>query len=123
MIKKIDHFVITSKNISSTVDFYSRLGFQVKDCGTRYELYAGDFKINVHILDKELFPHALNVKSGSSDICFEIEGNIDVYKKDLIDRGFEIELGVVKRTGVKGEMNSVYIRDFDGNLLEFCSYE
>ena len=123
MIKNIDHFVITSKNISKTLDFYGRLGFQVKDCNTRYELYAGNFKINVHILEQELSPHALNVKSGSSDVCFEISGNIEVYKKQLEDKGFEIELGVVKRTGVKGEMNSIYIRDFDGNLLEFCSYE
>ena len=107
MIKNIDHFVITTKNISKTLDFYGRLGFQVKDCNTRYELS----------------PHALDVKSGSSDVCFEISGNIAVYKKQLEDKGFEIELGVVKRTGVKGEMNSIYIRDCDGNLLEFCSYE
>ena len=123
MIKKIDHFVITTKNISKTLDFYGRLGFHVKDCGTRYELYAGDFKINVHIFSKELSPHALNIKSGSSDVCFEISGNIDLYKTQLEAKGFNIELGVVKRTGVKGEMNSIYLRDFDGNLLEFCSYE
>ena len=123
MIKNIDHFVITTKNISDTINFYSRLGFEVKDCGTRHELYAGNFKINVHILDHELSPHALNIKTGSADICFEILGNIQGYKKELEDKGFEIELGVVKRNGVKGPMNSIYIRDFDGNLLEFCSYE
>ena len=123
MIKNIDHFVITTKNISKTLDFYGRLGFRVKDCSTRYELYAGNFKINVHILDQELLPHAQNVKTGSLDVCFEISGNIDVYKKQLEDKGFEVEMGIVKRMGVKGEMNSIYIRDFDGNLLEFCSYE
>ena len=123
MIMNIDHFVITTKNISKTLEFYDRLGFQVKDCGTRYELYAGNFKINVHILGQELAPHALNVKVGSFDVCFEISGNIDVYKKQLEDKGFKIEVGIVERTGVKGEMNSFYIRDFDGNLIEFCSYE
>ena len=123
MIKNIDHFVITTKNIDNTLAFYGKLGFEVKDCGRRYELYAGNFKINVHILDQELLPHALNIKSGSCDVCFEIAGNIHDYKKELMDKGFEIEMGVVKRTGVKGEMSSIYVRDFDGNLLEFCSYE
>lgn len=122
MIKKIDHVVITAKNIFTTIDFYKELGFQIKSSGGRYELYAGDFKINVHILGKELSPHAQNIQTGSADLCFEITGSIELYKKELENKGIPIELGVVPRKGVNGDMNSIYLRDPDENLIEFCSY-
>ncbi len=123
MIKKIDHIVITTRNINACLDFYTKLGFEVKAQNNRYELFAGDFKINVHILGKELSPHAQNVQSGSADICFEISGDIDAYMQELQSKGFIVELGVVSRNGVRGEMKSCYLRDPDGNLLEFASYQ
>lgn len=123
MIRKIDHVVITAKSIAATTHFYRQLGFEVHDSGGRYELYAGDFKINVHTFGKELSPHARNVQEGSVDLCFEITVSIGAFRQELLDKGLQIELGVVERNGVKGHMNSIYLRDPDGNLIEFCSYE
>lgn len=123
MIKKIDHVVITTVNPSLCMDFYRKLGFEAKDAGGRYELFAGDFKINVHIKDHELSPHAQNIQSGSADLCFEIDGSILLFQENLEKMGLNILSGVVKRNGVKGAMLSVYLRDPDGNLLEFSSYE
>lgn len=123
MIKKIDHAVITTAKLDQCIAFYIALGFNVKDGGGRYELFAGDFKINVHIKGRELSPHAQNVQTGSADLCFEITGNINDFKVQLQSKGIEIELGVVPRTGVLGAMQSIYMRDPDGNLIEFCAYE
>lgn len=123
MIKKIDHFVITAKNINDTIAFYENLGFTAKNDNGRYELFAGNFKINVHLLGNELSPHAKCVKTGSADFCFEVSENIDNFKQKLESNGLFVELGVVPRTGALGKMNSVYLRDPDGNLVEFCSYE
>ncbi len=122
MIKCIDHLVITTADINRCLDFYTNLGFDVKSAGSRYELSAGTFKINVHLLGKELSPHAQNVTTGSADLCFEIGGDIEIFKQQLIAKGVPVELGVVDRTGVKGAMKSIYLRDPDGNLIEFCSY-
>ncbi len=122
MIQKIDHLVITSKDISKTVEFYQKLGFTAQNKGERYELYAGDFKINVHILGDELSPHAQNVQPGSSDFCFEIKGDIETFYEELKQSGLEIELGIVERHGVRGVMRSVYLRDPDGNLVEISAY-
>lgn len=122
MIKKIDHLVITTANIDACLDFYERAGFASRDAGGRYELFAGDFKINVHILGRELSPHAGLVQPGSADLCFEVS-NVDDFKAMLLNSGIEIELGIVDRTGVRGKMRSVYTRDPDNNLIEFCSYE
>ncbi len=123
MIHKVDHFVITARDISSTVDFYKKIGFAAKDRGNRFELYAGDFKINVHPLGKELSPHAKNVQTGSCDICFEMTGEIEEFYQRLQQSGLDIELGIVERHGVRGKMKSIYLRDPDGNLVEISSYE
>ncbi len=121
-IKKIDHAVITTQDIDSCLIFYKKLGFEAKIGKGRYELFADGFKINVHILGKELSPHALNVQPGSADLCFEVVGNIDDFRQELQNKGIIAELGTVTRTGFKGMMNSMYVRDPDGNLIEFCSY-
>lgn len=123
MIKKMDHIVVTTADAESCLNFYEKLGFEAKDTGSRYELYAGNFKINVHILGRELSPHAQNIRTGSDDLCFEISGDIDSCKKQLESKGLTIELGVVTRNGVKGAMKSIYLRDPDGNLIELCSYK
>ncbi len=123
MIKKIDHVVITTGDIEKCINFYKILGFEIRTANGRYEIFADGFKINVHILGKELSPHALNINVGSADLCFEIEGCIEKYKSKLLSEGVSIELGVVKKSGHRGQMNSIYLRDPDGNLIEFCSYK
>lgn len=122
MIRKVDHMVITTQRVEECLEFYKKLGFTPKKSIGRYELYAGDFKINVHVKGSELTPHAQNVTMGSADFCFEISGDIEKYKAKLESLGILIELGVVFRTGVNGEMKSIYVRDLDGNLLEFSQY-
>lgn len=123
MIKKIDHIVITTAQPSACIAFYGKLGFTARDAGGRYELFAGDFKINVHVRGSELSPHASNVQPGSADLCFEINEGLDEFKSELELKGLNIELGIVSRTGVNGVMQSIYLRDPDGNLVEFCSYK
>ena len=123
MIKKIDHIVITTADIDACTAFYRALGFDCREANGRWELFSGDFKINVHRKGFELEPKAQNVTAGSADLCFEICIPIEQCKDKLLEQGLEIELGVVLRHGVSGEMKSVYLRDPDGNLVELCSYE
>ena len=123
MIKKIDHIVITVKDIFLSMAFYEKLGFRVNNNGGKYELYVGDFKINVHILGEERLPHAQNIMTGSGDFCFEIEGTIESFMERLEQTGLQMEFGIVERQGVCGTMKSVYLRDPDRNLIEICSYE
>lgn len=122
MIKKIDHLVITTSNIKECIAFYEKLGFKARDAGGRWELFSGDFKINVHCKGHELEPKAQYVQTGSSDLCFEIMDCIDMCKKRLQTNGISLESDIVLRNGVRGTMQSIYLRDPDGNLLELCSY-
>ncbi len=123
MIIKTDHMVITTKKAIPMTEFYQKLGFTVHDRGDRYELFAGDFKINLHIYGKELLPHAKNIGIGCNDFCFEIGESIDSVYNKLKEKGLTIELGIVERHGVNGRMKSIYLRDPDENLIELSSYE
>ena len=122
MVKRIDHFVITTNYLEDCIDFYTALGFTVRQAGERFELFSGDFKINVHLPGKELQPHAAKIMSGSADICFEVEDDLDTAAGELRKKGLKIELEKSTRHGFRGEMSSVYLRDPDGNLVELCQY-
>lgn len=122
MLKKLDHLVITTKDMDACIAFYRSIGFDARDADGRFELYAGDFKINVHYLGRELVPCARHVQCGSADLCFELSAPISEFTRQLTAQNVSVELGVVARHGARGAMQSVYLRDPDGNLLEFCSY-
>lgn len=122
MIKKIDHAVITTSRLVECLDFYKKMGFEIRQGDGRYELFAGDFKINVHVKGEELFPHAGYIQTGSADLCFEITGSLVELKAELAKNEIKVVMGIVERIGRKGAMQSIYVRDPDENLLEFCSY-
>lgn len=123
MIKKLDHFVITTANMQNCIKFYKMLGFHSVDAGGHWELFASDFKINVHYLDHELEPKAKHVQIGSVDLCLELECSLSQCEKVLMEHKVTIEQNRILRHGVNGVMHSLYVRDPDGNLIELCSYE
>lgn len=120
MIRKIDHMVLTTAKLPACIAFYEALGFQARDAGGRWELFAGDFKINVHVKGRELEPKAEHVQTGSADFCMEIDCTLAQCREKL--QGVAIEIDTVTRHGVRGEMHSIYLRDPDGNLVELCTY-
>ena len=46
----------------------------------------------------------------------------DAIKAEVEAKGWAVELGVVQRTGACGAMDSIYLRDPDGNLIEISVY-
>ena len=121
-IEAIDHIVITAAHPEETLAFYTALGFTAREAGGRYELFAGDFKINVHVAGRELLPHARRVQPGSADFCLRVSGQPAAWEARLREHGIPVELGVVAREGALGAMQSIYLRDPDGNLVELCFY-
>lgn len=123
-IKSIDHIVLTVKNIEKTVEFYTAvLGMEKKVFKeNRVALKFGHQKINLHELGKEFEPKALNVKEGSADLCFISETSVVEFKRHIEQLGVKVIEGPVKRTGAMGEINSIYLRDPDGNLVEISNY-
>jgi len=123
-VDRIDHLVFTVRDIESTCDFYARvLGMQVVTFGTgRKALQFGQQKINLHEVGKEFEPKALKPTSGSGDICFVTQIPLQEVVEHMRLEGVEIVEGPVRREGAMGPIESVYIRDPDGNLVELGKY-
>lgn len=123
-VTRLDHFVLTVKNINQTCEFYHRvLGMEVITFGEgRKALRFGQQKINLHELGKEFEPKAKTPTSGSADLCFITDVQISDVIHHLDDCRVPIEEGPVKRTGALAPITSVYIRDPDGNLIEISTY-
>ena len=83
-------------------------------------LHFGEQKINLHQAGSEFEPHALRPVPGSAHLCFLVEGSLDDVARVLADANVLIELGPVERLGAVGSIESLYVRDPDGNLVELA---
>ena len=123
-IDSLDHLVLTVNDIDATCAFYSRvLGMKtVSFAGGRKALSFGSQKINLHEHGKEFEPKAESPVPGSADLCFITSVPMADVMTHLSDHGVEIVDGPVQRTGARGPIMSVYIRDPDSNLIEISRY-
>ena len=124
-ISRIDHIVLTVKDINTTVQFYeSVLGMTAEVFGEgRVSLMFGNQKINLHKQGQEFEPKANKPTPGSEDLCFITEIKLDVAMEHVRNKGVEILEGPVVRTGATGVIISFYFRDPDNNLIEVANYE
>jgi catechol 2,3-dioxygenase-like lactoylglutathione lyase family enzyme len=122
-IQRLDHLVLTVKEIETTCDFYTRvLGMQVVTfAGGRKALAFGRQKINLHQQGKEFEPKARQPTAGSGDLCFITDTPLNDVIAHLLACHVDIEEGPIQRTGAEGPILSVYLRDPDGNLLEISN--
>ena len=128
-VEKIDHVVITVKDLNKTIDFYTNaLGMKLEKFSSslnnnkfRYAVSFGSQKINIHEEIKPIKPNALNPSSGSMDICFISKNKINDWVHHLVKKGINIEIGPERKTGALGPILSIYIRDPDFNLIEISN--
>jgi len=115
--------VITTSDFDACFHFYAEvLGMEHVIAGGQHAFHFGAQKINVHTRPGEFQPAAGNIQSGSQDFCLITEGDISDVKEYLEKAGITIIEGPSERKGAKGLMDSVYIYDPDGNLVEIAIY-
>jgi catechol 2,3-dioxygenase-like lactoylglutathione lyase family enzyme len=125
---RFDHLVLTVRDIQATCDFYEKaLGMMVITFGEgRKALQFGSpptpCKINLHHVGHEFEPKAAHSVPGSADLCFVTDVSLDEVIAHLKALDVPILLGPVQRTGAGGPMDSIYLRDPDGNLIELSNY-
>ncbi len=121
-IDSLDHLVLTVADLNATCDFYAALGMTIVTFGEgRLALNFGDQKINLHQAGHEFEPKASRPTPGSADLCFltrtpmpEVVGQLSSLRVAVIE-------GPMRRTGATGPIESVYVRDPDGNLIEIAN--
>ena len=124
-ITALDHLVLTVANIEKSIAFYTQvLGMEEITFGEcRKALLFGRQKINLHQRGAEVLPNAQNAACGTADLCLLTDTPLPQVLTELQQHGIEPISGVVPRTGAVGAIESVYLRDPDGNLLEISRYE
>ncbi len=124
MIARLDHLVLTVRDIAASCAFYGDvLGMSVREfAGGRTALHFGRAKINLHQAGAEVEPKTARPTPGSADLCLIVEPPLAAAIDRLRRLGVAIESGPVTRSGAEGPIESIYLRDPDGNLLELSRY-
>lgn len=122
-ISGLDHLVLTVADSDRTVRFYGEiLGMPVVAFGDgRLAIQAGRQKINIHVAGKEFSPYAAKPLPGSADFCLISSRPVTELVPELEANGVAVELGPLPRTGAVGPLESIYVRDPDGNLVEIAT--
>jgi len=126
-VSGFDHVAVPMQNTDAMVAFYRRLGFQMTENENAVSVYIGTQMINFHRptrwQDPSFTLRAPAAKPPCGDFCFVWDGTAASLKSMLEAAGVKIELGPVDRAGGRRKTgSSVYVRDPDGNLLEFMIY-
>ena len=123
MIERIDHIVLTTRDKDACIRFYRDvLGMELARFKTpteeRLALKFGGQKINLHEWGKEFTPRAHVAVPGSQDLCFIASVPLEEVIRRLEQNKVPILEGPVMKTGARGPIRSVYVRDPDLNLVE-----
>jgi catechol 2,3-dioxygenase-like lactoylglutathione lyase family enzyme len=126
-VSGFDHVAVPMQNVDAMVAFYRRLGFQMSENENAVSVYIGSQMINFHRparwQDPSFTTRAPAAKPPCGDFCFVWDGTAAALKTWLQNAGVKVELGPVDRAGGRRKTgSSTYVRDPDGNLLEFMIY-
>jgi catechol 2,3-dioxygenase-like lactoylglutathione lyase family enzyme len=126
-IKGFDHVALPMQNTEAMLAFYRSLGLEVSENPNTCSVYIGGQMINfhrpAHWQDEKFTLRAPAAKPPCGDLCFVWDGTAESVKAMLDRAGAKIVEGPVERQGGrKKAASSVYVRDPDGNLLEFMTY-
>jgi catechol 2,3-dioxygenase-like lactoylglutathione lyase family enzyme len=127
MIRGFDHVSLPIHDADAMVGFYRALGLEVSETDYLVAVHFGDQMINFHrpaIWQQDGFTlRAPAATPPCGDLCFVWDGSPESLSRALAGAGAAVEEGPVARQGARRtDASSVYVRDPDGNLLEFMIY-
>jgi catechol 2,3-dioxygenase-like lactoylglutathione lyase family enzyme len=126
-IRGLDHVAVPMQNTAAMLAFYRGLGLDITETPRACSVHIGAQMINFHRPETWQDPaytlRAPGTKPPSGDFCVVWEGTEADLRGLLARVGAQIEEGPVARRGARRvDASSIYVRDPDGNLLEFMTY-
>jgi len=126
-VSGFDHVALPMQNVDAMIAFYRGLGFEMTENANAVSVYVGSQMINFHrpsLWQNGSFTlRAPAAKPPCGDLCFVWDGTPASLKTMLDRAGAQIDTGPAPRPGGRRKTgSSVYVRDPDGNLLEFMIY-
>ncbi|MDQ1229659.1 MULTISPECIES: VOC family protein [unclassified Sphingomonas] len=129
-IEAIDHIVFNVRDVEVSAEWYGRvLGMKRVDARSdggeqRTSVAFGGNKINLRPIDasQEDWFTGKAPSVGGQDLCFLTDRSPEEVVAHFRSCDVEVESGPVTKSGARGPICSVYVRDPDGNLVEVSSY-
>ena len=126
-ISGFDHVSLPLRDEVAMAAFYRAIGAGVDELQHVVVVHLGDQMINFHRAEKwtraDFTLRAPAAVPPCGDFCVRWVGSEAELDTLLIDAGIAVEEGPVPRRGARGvDATSVYVRDPDGNLVEFMRY-
>ena len=133
-IAGFDHVALPTSDAERFIEFYKRIGFKIIDEeewrrgeARTFAIQIGESKINVHPPELKGVNRGATTTPGCGDLCFVWDGTMEEVLQVLTQAELKIVAGPGPRRGGRGGGQtmaaSVYVRDPDGNLLEFMVYD
>ena len=130
MIAGLDHVAVPIANVEAMLAFYEAVGFVVRRGERLHSIHFGNNRMNFHAPelwnDERFTLRGPTARPGCGDFCFVWQGSVEGIVERLRRLEVEIIEGPVAREGGRNggavTGTSVYVRDPDGNLLEFMAY-
>jgi catechol 2,3-dioxygenase-like lactoylglutathione lyase family enzyme len=126
-ISGFDHVSLPLRDADAMVAFYRAVGVAVDETEYLVVVHFGDQMVNFH--REEMWTRAdFTLRAPAAvppcgDLCVRWEGSAEELDVVLRGAGIDVEEGPVPRRGARGvDATSVYVRDPDGNLVEFMRY-
>jgi len=122
----LDHVALPMQNSEAMAAFYMSLGMSVAESPYLLRVRLGDQMVNFH--RPELWQGDFRLRASAAlppcgDLCFVWQGSVDSLTQLLRRAEVRIVEGPVEREGGRRVLgSSVYVRDPDGNLIEFMTY-
>ncbi len=121
-----DHIALPMQDTAAMIDFYRSLGLDVAENEYLVQVYLGTQMVNFH--RPGLWRTRLDLRASAAvppcgDLCLVWEGSAAALEALLDRAGAKVIEGPADRQGGRRTTgSSVYVRDPDGNLLEFIRY-
>ena len=121
-----DHVALPMADAEAMIAFYRALGLPVAEQRYLIQVRLGEQMINFH--RPELWQRDFELRAPAAvppcgDLCLVWQGSADALAARLDRAGADIVEGPVARDGGRRTVgSSVYVRDPDGNLIEFINY-
>lgn len=124
-VSGIDHLVLYVTDVDRICDFYTHtLGLATVETSNqgRVALSLGSTSLKLNPVGDEYDPHASNPAPGSASFCLLVDEPIESVADRLRDAGVPLVDGPLSTIGATGSLQSVYVEDPDGNLVELAKY-